>query len=165
MNIKTINHVADLIESDPLAKGFTMTRYASCGDEWVKEHSRYCKTPACISGWTLYAREPGQFDANYDAILDTSVFTSLAEEDFGLSTEQALILTLPEAEVLPKDFSWDDITRQHAVLCLRNLARTGEVDWRAAIEGRELGKPDPKKLFDPPASASPPADSTCVPAK
>lgn len=93
--------------------GFTMTRvYYSCG------------SPACIGGWT--------YDLFYDGESSDGV-----KEMLGISGTSARRLMGPLYPHACWHHGPDDpghITVDHAVKVLRNLAKTGEVDWRVGTK-------------------------------
>ena len=164
-NATAINHVANLIEHHVLAEQFTMTRYGNPNDEWDEEIKNFCRTPACIAGWTLYARYPVEFSKRTLELVDTREYSLFMAKEFRITVAQANALTMPLQCDIGRD--WCDITREQAVLVLRNLARTGVVDWPAAIRGEVLGVPEYKPVdleetFGIRADTSSPADSTCA---
>ena len=164
-NATAINHVADLIENHILAEQFTMTRYGNPKDEWDEEIKDFCRTPACIAGWTLYACNPAEFSKRTTELVNTREYSRFVAQEFRIREGQANALTMPLQYDTSRD--WCDITREQAVLVLRNLARTGEVDWKAAIRGDVLGAPEYKPVdleetFGICADTSSPADSTCA---
>ena len=110
MNSERILELADIIEAQPdvpsgAPAGFNM--------KWV-HHS--CGTPSCIAGWA--------------ETLEWS--TGNLGQDLGVTLARADDIIMPisrEAHFRAEPDRPGYITAAHAAAMLRNLARTGEVDW------------------------------------
>lgn len=127
MKVENILRVADAIERHEISwLGFNMRFFQadthnpeSLGIEDKSGHS--CGTVACIAGWTNAVRTGARTSGNEIEPEDEGDWLGLSELDW-------------DALFYPKNMkmdSWADITQQQAVITLRHLAKTGDVDWSA----------------------------------
>jgi hypothetical protein len=120
VNVERILALADLIEKQPHTKieddsGFNMDRY---------RHD--CGTPACIAGWAASVES-----GNIGGYIPGAGYTWATAQNFlGLRETQAQHLFAPYGADFDL-YDWVDITPKMAATTLRNLAETGEVNWRA----------------------------------
>ena len=131
MNHKLIFQVADAIETE-----------GENGNFYMSDIQRQCGAPACIIGWTLYAKDGKvkygkTFGKKRNHLMRQDWYVFCAREAFGLDRGQAESLFTPTSEKEGWDFDCPSvgapnfITAPHAVATLRHLALTGKVDWRA----------------------------------
>lgn len=137
MNIGNILKVADAIENASVpGLGFNM----NCGIETTDDNwrgtvedltGRGCGTVACVAGWTAIVCGT------------TSVKSRMWWENIAVHARRKLGLTSDQGSELFEPNGYEDmgITPEHAVRCLRNLAITGKVDWKAAMKGDEPALP------------------------
>ena len=118
--IANIDHLADVIEAlDP--ERFSMHHWWRTKDGRTNvdemptvEHN--CGTAACIGGWAGAIFHPHNREAAED-------MWTIGEELLGLDYDRTNELFMPTG------FSHEPFTQAHAVQTLRQLARTGEVNW------------------------------------
>ncbi len=134
MNKERIHLVADLIEFEAAQTDkvhdlhFSMSNFyaeadgtTARGDETLVDYKGHeCNSVACIAGWAV-VQARGFLDLKRDVDPERT-----ATELLGLTDRQATILFWAEGSIIPMR----DITPAHAVRVLRDLARTGIVDWR-----------------------------------
>src|SRR5262245_29537161 len=127
INVKNVTKVANAIESCSLAKreknpiGFNMDTFGST-DTHFKDHTgHHCGTNACIAGWTVALLTPKNYNS-YGA-------PYVAQDLLGLNDAQAnrLFYALGYGRRL------NNIKPALAVAVLRNLAKTGEVNWNIKV--------------------------------
>ncbi len=129
MNVANILATADAIEKASIA-AFDM-------NNWVIDHDRFgidenrCGTAACIAGHA-YLLSGGQIGCR--GFVTGNGVRPLARKFLGLNPFDASVLFIPSDY---HEFALDEITAEHAVRCLRNLAITGKVDWIAAMKDDE----------------------------
>jgi hypothetical protein len=117
MNRERILELADRIEAAPHKLRYDED--AGCSRKPTSFNMRiwHCGTVACIGGWAeaLY-KEPADFA-------------------LGLGGQTMTALFFPESEFIPEHqrIQHKDVTPQIAARCLRNLAKTGKVDWKKAL--------------------------------
>ena len=110
MNSERILELADIIEAQP-----DVPAGASAGFNMQLVHHP-CGTPSCIEGW-LGMQEWA---------------TCSMGQDLGVTPAQARDIMLPKfegAHFIAEPDQEGYITAKRAAAMLRNLARTGEVDW------------------------------------
>ena len=113
LNVDLLLRLADVIEQQEdtdwdAPSGFAMSNY---------EHS--CGTPCCIAGWLTEIE--GEFDNTHES--------TSAQGRLGITGDQCFRLFAP-VHMHARKGDRDHITARHAAAVLRNLARTGKVDWR-----------------------------------
>ena len=135
MNKERILELADTIEAED-SLIFNMAEYLGHSpeggpgfDPYVGSHSHSCQTSACIAGyiWQLKLSTEEQLAAVESSKL------KISSTEYFLAGMAYLDITYEEARRLftPAGFSYlQTIPRDQAVRTLRNLAKTGEIDWR-----------------------------------
>lgn len=136
MNIINILALADHLETLPNkpqrrgeVTGFDMSRYFRFSEHEASgvvpsrdKLSEHCGTTACMAG---HAALLGEAPAGRN----TFVF---AKRWLGIEPKISYSLFAVRSP-LPGGVNVHDITPIHAARCLRHLAATGEVDWKAAV--------------------------------
>lgn len=152
MNKEAIRRVANAIARAERTKtglfgkiGFNMYRFITQIDPEldIKDHVDSCGTVACIAGWTCLM----ELEDKIDVILEsgnnsdysnpgTSMFVAIADiqgNNIQERARQILGLDVTDAcnlfDPRPNNTNLSNITASEAVLVLRHLAKTGEVDW------------------------------------
>ena len=119
-NIEKINQLADRIEKCEEVE--TDMHKKNMGPSFTMRNDIYeCGSPACIEGHQQAMSRWGYMDWGE------------ASEDLGITQQQGVELYAPEFEFAcywRKPGRAGHITKAHAVAVLRNLAATGEVDWK-----------------------------------
>ena len=124
LNTEAINELADRIEQCEQVE-FRDRKRGMVGPAFTMSQIQYdCGAPACLMGHNAVLH--GRSCADLVGDLDIAA-------DLGITKEQADELCSPEYVyadyfVYPEDRAF--ITKSHAVAVLRNLADTGEVDWK-----------------------------------
>lgn len=120
-NIEKINQLADRIEKCEEVEDHNHAQ--GMGPSFTMSDVTYaCGSPACILGHAKAMH--GNFAGCY---------TDSLAKDLGISVGRAGELSAPEHEYAEYQATEGDkgfITKNHAVAVLRNLAATGEVDWK-----------------------------------
>lgn len=83
-----------------------------------------CDSPSCIIGWTYQMFGDGKKDAETAKLL-------------GIPRRKSISLTMPSnrhAHWCARPGQYNYVTPEHAAAVLRNLAETGEVDWRVGAK-------------------------------
>lgn len=135
MNRERILEIANDIEADGESRPrFNMSAFFEVDyqldKEWTKKEDGWCNTSACIAGYV------------------SALKYSRIDKDFCLRNHEAraqrwLVLNDETAGELffgrgrPLSMLLSAITPAAAVLCLRELARTGKVNWAYAIKKTE----------------------------
>jgi hypothetical protein len=125
MNIDRILNIADLIEAQPhtsyeAQSGFSM--------EALTHES--CYTPCCIAGWVTW-----EIEGRPKKISLWDVSISRVGEYLDIEFVSTYLLCYPHDYI--KQLHWNKITPAQAASVLRNLARTGEVDWSSVAKELE----------------------------
>ncbi|MDB5531558.1 MAG: hypothetical protein JWR51_4661 [Devosia sp.] len=122
MNKENILKVADAIEQHSIPDlGFNMHNWTYAADSVVTDHSGHnCRTVACIAGWAARVATGHMIRDSYSE--------EVAAEFFGMDGENDDPAALFSPRNIDSDL-WRSIDQQQAVLTLRHLAETGEVDW------------------------------------
>ena len=121
-NIEKINQLADRIEKCEEVEDHNYVQ--GMGPSFTMSEVAYpCGSPACIMGHAQAMRHRSAHTAN----------ATLLGRFLGILKAQANELAAPEhkyAEYLATEGDEGFIAKQHAVAVLRNLAATGEVNWK-----------------------------------
>ncbi len=135
MNKERIHLVADLIEFEDAQPDtmkdnmrFSMSQFYETSDARSRSHGdvlmdysgHYCDSVACIAGWAIVQAR------GKHALMDDNDPELTATALLGLSEKQADQLFWARNSII----EMEKITPAHAVRVLRDLARTGIVDWR-----------------------------------
>lgn len=91
---------------------------------WPDLGPNECKTTACVAGWTFHVAKGFTIPMNYDDCPDIAEIPDIAANWLGLIRPQAIELF--------SNFPGENTSPQAAVYCLRGLAKSGQVDWKAA---------------------------------
>lgn len=124
MNKERLLELADLLETEKVAKHFDMNKYFAGPD--IIRMSAYnlgdaldnCKAVACIAGWTVAKFDP-KTPIKYGEVKER------AQELLDITEESANALFTPDQEFV----SWKSISPSDAARAVRTLAETGSVDW------------------------------------
>ena len=128
MNKERVLETADLIEAGSAELGFNMACLIDKnGGPWGSDVTGRtdCGTVACIAGWICYNKFGSDASGN---ILDR------AANYLNIDSYQAEKLFTPHHLMTS---SWDNITPDIAVACLRDFAETGEVNWEKFVPEEE----------------------------
>ena len=121
MNRSRILEIADDIEANGKSRPtFDMSSFFEFNLWWKKEGD-WCNTSGCIAGYVCTLKLPN-FDYNSNHENDAAVW-------LGLTRREAYALFYAD----DAGIYIGNITAEMAVVCLRRLAETGEVDWTFAI--------------------------------
>ncbi|RWM32592.1 MAG: hypothetical protein EOR77_21415 [Mesorhizobium sp.] len=138
MNITAINNLAAFLENIPSKhdRGFNMTSYVAAGVSVEQTNVGFqCNSTACIAGWaSLVLGENGEImkTARKSSEVD-DFYEDFAGDLLGLDHRTAMELFEPMNVLIEPDAAWDEVTPRQAAKVLRNLAKTGEVDWSIAL--------------------------------
>ena len=127
MNKTNVLALADYLEALPAVSRFNMKTYMHCG------------TPSCMASYECERIGVDLKEATCAAQIAAEAASSLGlADEAGLCSRRAVHLFSPPK--MGVNCAWSCgaregehgfITKQHAVNCLRNLAKTGRVDWDA----------------------------------
>ncbi|RWI47582.1 MAG: hypothetical protein EOR25_15640 [Mesorhizobium sp.] len=140
MNVIAINNLAAFLENIPSKhnRGFNMTSYMGSTDLDERTNVGFqCNSTACIAGWaSLVLGKNGEIrkTARKKSEVD-DFYEDFATELLGLDYRTGLELFEPMNQIVElMEADWDEVTPRQAAKVLRNLAKTGEVDWSIALE-------------------------------
>jgi hypothetical protein len=113
------------------------------------DHPSICKTVGCLAGTLVAYKAPDQFrqiavhHETYKirqiaaALLGVPLFNDRAETSYNARHwDFTDLLFVPRQP----DYAYPDVTRERAVVVLRNLAATGVLDWSSAATPEELAQ-------------------------
>lgn len=129
MNKERLTEVALWLEAGAPERKFNMNRFLNTDE--TTPLSNWCGTECCIAGYavTKYAPEQVISAEMYGNVDD------IARDLLGLSNEDARQLFYAKS---PLGYSytgqWEDISPYDAAIVVRNLIKTGEVNWSLALE-------------------------------
>ncbi|RWN60170.1 hypothetical protein [Mesorhizobium sp.] len=142
MNITAIKNLAAFLENIPSKHdcGFNMTSYRGLAspDNSNTNVGFQCNSTACIAGWaSLVLGKNGEIRKTARRTSEVDDFyEDFATELLGLDYHTGMRLFEPMNNLIVEmdDTDWDKVTPRQAAKVLRNLAKTGEVDWSIAVE-------------------------------
>lgn len=127
MNKQRLEQLARAVETDALPIGFNMNYYFH--DNEHDYNGEFCATVACLAGWCLalakgFETEKEALDFINNAVEYDKALQRFASDWLGIDYQVGRALFLP-----PIELEWENITAEQAVGVVRNLAKTGVVDW------------------------------------
>lgn len=128
MNKRNVLAVAAAIEKHSIKRlGFNMGRYFGKASNVGKDMSGHrCGTVACIAGWAYAVKHGSKLPKNAVGDVEYAAYSE-AVKFFGLNDSLS-----DTWELFHPSRPWATITPKDAVKVLRNLAKTGKVDWSVA---------------------------------
>ncbi|RWM86462.1 MAG: hypothetical protein EOR84_30585 [Mesorhizobium sp.] len=139
MNVTAINNLAAFLENIPSKhdRGFNMTSYIAGVDlEESTNVGFQCNSTACIAGWAcLVLGKNGEIRKTERPLSEVNeMYEDFATDLLDLDYRTGMELFEPMNERIElAENDWDKVTPRQAAKVLRNLAKTGEVDWSIAL--------------------------------